>query len=158
MDRWKDVTARVGVGPNTRCGDHFGRLRHRERDGCWIVTGMAIQGLHIPHGERQLAAVAVDERNAISYYPYVQGGPVEAGHLSISGLNLAVYVNSRYLTLDESMVNPRASALFEMAGVGMAGGAIRGDALVVLAPGDRDYERSLPAEVLEAFLATEDSE
>lgn len=121
------------------------------------MIGMAIQGLHIPHDEKQLAAVTVNERNATSYYPYVQGGPVEAGHLSISGLDLAVYVNSRYLTLDESMVNPRASALFEMAGVGMGGGAIRGDALVVLAAGDQDYERSLPAEVIDAFLATEDS-
>ena len=84
---------------------------------------MAIQGLHIPHDDKELAAVTVNERNATSYYPYVQGGPVEAGHLSFPGLDLAVYVNSRYLTLDESMVNPRASALFEMAGVGMGGGA-----------------------------------
>lgn len=117
-----------------------------------ILIAMSIRGLHIPHDERPLAAVAVNERNAMSYYPFVQGGPVEAGHLSISGLDLAVYVNSRYLTLDESMVNERASALFEMAGVGIAGGAVRGDALVVRAAGTQDYERSLPTEVLARFI------
>ena len=56
-------------------------------------------------------------------------------------------MNSRYPQLDESMINPRASALFEMAGVGTFGGAVRGDALVVRAAGRGDYERSLPPEL-----------
>ncbi|WP_137123525.1 hypothetical protein [Segeticoccus rhizosphaerae] len=116
---------------------------------------MSITGLHIPYGHERLAAVSVNERNAMSYYPYVQGGPVEAGHLKVQGLDLAVYVNSRYAELDESMINPRASALFEMAGVGMFGGAIRGDALALLPPGAEDYERSMPPKVLAIFLATD---
>lgn len=80
---------------------------------------MAITGLHIPHGDSPLAAVTVNERNAVSYYPYVQGGPVEAGFMTIEGLDLVVYVNSRYAELDEAMINLRATALFEMAGVGI---------------------------------------
>lgn len=119
---------------------------------------MSITGLHIPYGDGHLAAVSVNERNAMSYYPYVQGGPVEAGHLSIEGVDLAVYVNSRYAHLDESMINPRASALFEMAGVGMFGGALRGDALVVRPAGGGNYERSLPPEVLAMFLSTDEDE
>lgn len=113
---------------------------------------MSIEGLHIPHADLPLAAVVVNERNAMSYYPYVQGGPVEAGHLEIEGLDLVVYVNSRYADFDESMVNVRATALFEMARVGMWGGAILGDALLVLAAGRGQYERSLPPELIQAFL------
>ena len=60
----------------------------------------------------------------MSYCPYVEGGPVEAGYLSLEGLDLVVYVNPRYPDLDAPMINPRASALFEMAGVGMFGGAV----------------------------------
>ena len=116
---------------------------------------MSITGLHIPHGDSPLAAVTVNERNAMSYYPYVQGGPVEAGHLTIEGLNLAVYVNSRYAQFDEEMINVRATALFEMAGVGMFGGAVRGDALAVLGAGYGDYERSLPPEVISIFLGAD---
>lgn len=113
---------------------------------------MSITGLHIPYGESPLAAVTVNERNAMSYYPYVQGGPVEAGHLTIEGLDLAVYVNSRYAQFDEEMINLRATALFEMAGVGMFGGAVRGDALAVLGAGGGDYERSLPPDFISIFL------
>lgn len=113
---------------------------------------MSITGLHIPYGDSPLAAVTVDERNATSYYRYVQGGPVEAGFLTIEGLGLAVYVNSRYSQFDEAMINLRATALFEMAGVGRFDGAVRGDALAVLGTGETDYERSLPPEVISIFL------
>lgn len=113
---------------------------------------MSITGLHIPCGDSPLAAVTVNERNAMSYYPYVHGGPVEAGHLNIEGVELAVYVNSRYAQFDQDEINERATALFQMAGVGMFGGAIRGDAMVVLAAGDRDYERSLPRELIAIFM------
>lgn len=115
---------------------------------------MAITGLHIPHGDSPLAAVTVNERNAVSYYPYVHGGPVEAGFLTIEGLDLVVYVHSRYAELDEAMINLRATALFEMAGVGMFGGAVRGDALAVLG-GEGDYERSLPPEIISIFLGAD---
>ncbi|GAA2163129.1 hypothetical protein [Pedococcus bigeumensis] len=119
---------------------------------------MSITGLHIPSGDGSLAAVTVNERDAMSYYPYVEGGPVEAGQLSIQGWDLAVYVNSRYPELDESVTNLRATALFEMAGVGMFGGTIRGDALVLQSAGGGDYERSLPPEVLAVFLAADEQQ
>lgn len=116
---------------------------------------LGITGLRLPHDESLSAtAVTVNERNAMSYYPYVQGGPVEAGHLTIGGVDVAVYVNSRYAQMDESMVNQRATALFELAGVGMFTGAFRGDALMVLAAGTNEYERSLPPEFIAALLAT----
>ena len=114
---------------------------------------MSITGLHIPHDDRPMAPVRVNEKNAISYYPYVQGGPVEGGYLAIEGVDFVVYVNSRYPQLSAETVNPRASSLFEMAGVGMFGDEIRGDALMVLAPGRGDYERSLPPQLIEIFLA-----
>ncbi|WP_162802983.1 hypothetical protein [Ornithinimicrobium avium] len=113
---------------------------------------MSITGIHIPHGDEPMAAVTVNERNAMSYYPYVQGGPVEAASVTMGGLEAKVYVNSRYPSLDDGTVNPRASALFEMAGIGMFGGAIRGDALLVLAAGDGFYERSVPQHVVSALL------
>ncbi|WP_141013096.1 hypothetical protein [Nocardioides sambongensis] len=116
---------------------------------------MSIKALHIPHDERPVAEVVVNERNAMSYYPYVQGGPVEGGYLSIEGLDLVCYVNSRYATLDEEMVNWRATQLFQMAGVGMFGGSIRGDALLVLGAGGGDYERSMPAELIAIFLSSD---
>ena len=119
---------------------------------------MAITGLHIPHDDSAMAPVRVDERNAISYYPYVQGGPVEAGHLSIEGVELAVYVNSRYTQLDESMTNGRASALFDLAGVGMAGGAVRGDALLVYGADGGEYERSLPPEIISILMTLDEEE
>lgn len=114
---------------------------------------MSITGLHIAHDESPLAVVTVNERNAVSYYPYVQGGPVEAGYLTIEGVDLVLYVNSRYAQFDEAMVNPRASALFEMAGVGVWGGAVKGDALLVFGAGDGDYERSLPPELVSILMA-----
>lgn len=113
---------------------------------------MSITALHIPHDEAPIQTVTVNERDAGSYYPFVQGGPVEGGYLNIGGVDLVVYVNSRYGELPEAMVNARASALFEMAGVGMWGGAVRGDALLVYGAGDGDYERSLPAEIVDIFL------
>lgn len=58
----------------------------------------------------------------MNYYPYVSGGPAEAGHLTLLGCDVVLYVNSRYLDLDENSLNPRATALFEMAGVGIAAG------------------------------------
>ena len=116
---------------------------------------MAITALHIPHSESPLAAVTVNERNAVSYYPYVQGGPVEGGYLTIEGVDFVCYVNSRYATFDEATINPRASALFQMAGVGMFGGAVRGDALLVLGAGTGDYEKSLPSELISMFMAAD---
>lgn len=113
---------------------------------------MSITALHMPHNESPLAPVTVNERDARSYYPFVQGGPVEGGYLTIGGVELVVYVNSRYAELDEVMVNARATALFEMAGAGMAGGAVRGDALLVYGAGDGDYERSLPPEIISMFV------
>lgn len=113
---------------------------------------MSITALHIPCDDAPLAAVTVDERNATSYYPYVQGGPVEAAVLPLEHLELAVYVNSRYAQLDDKMTNHRATALFEMAGVGMFGGAVKGDALVVLAAARSGYERSLPPDVISMLL------
>lgn len=113
---------------------------------------MSITGVHIPHGDEPMSPVTVNERNAMSYYPYVQGGPVEAAYVMMGGLEMKVYVNSRYPSLDDKTINPRASALFEMAGIGMFGGAVRGDALLVLAAGDGAYERSVPQHVLSALL------
>src|SRR4051794_1462417 len=105
----------------------------------------------MPHDQTPVATVTVNERDALSYYPYVQGGPVEAAYLTIEGLELVAYVNSRYSELDDAMINARASALFEMAGVGMWGGAIKGDALLVLGAGNGHYERSLPPEIISIF-------
>lgn len=126
------------------------------KEGCKRVT---ITGVHIPWDGSAAVQVRVDERRAESYYPFVQGGPVEAGHLVIDGRELAVYVNSRYADFDESMTNHRASALFDRAGVRTWGGAVKGDALVVCARGDDEYERSVPPEVrsiLTNDLAIED--
>lgn len=67
-----------------------------------------------------------------------------------------VAVNARYSDLSAESANPRASSLFEMAGVGMFGDEIRGDALMVLAPGRGDYERSLPRELIQVFMAADD--
>jgi hypothetical protein len=101
--------------------------------------------------------VTVNERDALSYYPYVQGGPVEGGHLAIEGVDLVVYVNSRYAAFEPGLLNERASALFEMAGVGMWGGEVRGDALMVLSAGDGDYERSMPSDLVQIFIAADGS-
>jgi hypothetical protein len=113
---------------------------------------MSITALHIPHNESPLAPVTVNERDARSYYPFIQGGSVEGGYLAIGGVDFVVYVNSRYTELGEGMVNERATALFEMAGAGMAGGAIRGDALLIYGAGNDDYERSLPPEIISMFV------
>lgn len=113
---------------------------------------MTIRALHIPCSPTPVARVEVDERNAMSYYPYVHGGPVEGGYLTISDVDLVCYVNSRYLDLGEDLVNGRASQLFELAGAGMSGGAIRGDTLLVLAPGDGEYEKSMPPELVTLFM------
>jgi hypothetical protein len=116
---------------------------------------MSIAALHIPHGGSTLGAVTLNERNGMSYYPYVQGGPVEGGYLTLGGLDFVVYVNSRYAQFGEALVNPRVSALFGMAGVRMWGGAVRGDALVVLGAGDGEYERSLPPEIVSTFVSAD---
>ena len=118
---------------------------------------MTITALHIPHDLSAVATVSVNERNAVSYYPFVQGGPVEGGYLTIAGNDLVLYVNSRYADMDEDMINPRATALFELGGIGMIGGAIRGDALLVLGAGRGSYERSLPSQVI-AGLQQADSQ
>ena len=86
----------------------------------------------------------------------MQGGPVERALLTIAGHDLAVYVNSRYAQFGDEMLNFRATALFEIAGVGMFGGAIKGDALAVLAAGGRSYERSVPPEVLLLLIDADD--
>lgn len=80
---------------------------------------------------------------------------MEAGFLTVQGMDLVVYVNSRCAEFDEAMINPRASALFEMAGVGMWGGAVRGDALLVLGAGDGSYERSLPPHLISVFITAD---
>ncbi len=113
---------------------------------------MTITALHIPHDGSPLIPVAVNERDAQSYYPFVQGGPVEAGYLTISGVELVAYVNSRYADLNAAMFNARATALFEIAGVGMWGGAVRGDALLVYGAGAGDYERSLPPAIVSMLI------
>lgn len=77
---------------------------------------------------------------------------MEAGYLTISGIDFACYVNSHYLDLDEAWLNERASSLFVMGSVGMAGGGIRGDTLLVLAPGRGEYDRSLPSELIAWFI------
>ena len=41
--------------------------------------------------------------------------------------------------------------MFDAASVGMAGGAVKGDALLVQSPGRGNYERSLPTEIVEGF-------
>lgn len=116
---------------------------------------MTIRALHIPYDETiPVKEVTVNERNAMSYYPYVQRGPVEGGYLTIEDIDFVCYVNSRYPRLDEELVNARASALFELAGVGMFGGAIRGDALLVLGGDGGDYERSIPQDLISIFLAS----
>jgi hypothetical protein len=105
---------------------------------------VAITGLHIPYDENApITKVVVNERNVMNYYKFVQGGPAEAGHLNVDGVELAVYVNSRYGTFEPDMVNKRATILFAIAGVGMLGGAVRGDALAVGPAGNSDYEKSL---------------
>ncbi len=43
-------------------------------------------------------------------------------------------------------------ALFEIAGVGMWGGAVRGDALLVYGAGAGDYERSLPPAIVSMLI------
>jgi hypothetical protein len=55
---------------------------------------MSLPALHISSGDGPVAAVSVDERNAVSYYQYVHGGLVEAGYLVIDDLDLVVYVNA----------------------------------------------------------------
>ena len=85
---------------------------------------MAITGLHIPYDENApITKVVVNERNVMNYYKFVQGGPAEAGHLNVEGVEVAVYVNSRYGTF-ELDGNKRATILFAIAGVGMFGGAV----------------------------------
>ncbi|MEU2199534.1 hypothetical protein [Isoptericola sp. NPDC019482] len=120
---------------------------------------MSIKALHFPHDHTApITEVTVDEKNAMNYYRYVQGGPVEGGYLNLGGLDVVCYVNSRYAALPEDLVNERATALFEVAGVGMYGGAIRGDSLLVRGAGPNGYERSLPADFAAFFLDTAHSE
>jgi hypothetical protein len=95
---------------------------------------VSITGLHIPYDSGRLAAVSVNERNATSYCPYVQSGPVEAAHLNIDGLELVVYVNSRYPAFEESVINPERPLCSSWRGLecsearyeGCAGRAFRG--------------------------------
>ncbi len=113
-----------------------------------------ISGLFIPHDvEEPVRLVRVNERDVRSYYPYVSGGPAEAGHLELGGHAIAAYVNSRYADFEEDTVNLRASALFELAGVGMFLGQIRGDTLLVSPRARGDYERSMPRSMAEALIA-----
>ncbi|WP_035918438.1 hypothetical protein, partial [Knoellia sinensis] len=107
---------------------------------------MTIKAVHIPYGTSPISEVQVNERNATSYYPYVNSGPVEGGRLTIGGVDVVCYVNSHYPQWGEERLNPRASQLFDLAGVGMTGGAILGDALLVLA-GD-DYDMSTPSDFI----------
>jgi hypothetical protein len=114
---------------------------------------VSITGLHIPYDETApVAKVVVNQRTVTSYYPYTQGGPAEAGHLSIEGVELAAYVNSRYSNLGVEKINKRATVLFALAGVGLWGGAARGDALLVGPAGNSGYETSLSPEFLEFAL------
>lgn len=120
---------------------------------------MSITGLHIPYDESApVAKVVVNQRTVTSYYPYTQGGPAEAGHLNVEGVELAAYVNSRYSNFGVEMVNKRATVLFALAGVGMWDGAVRGDALIVGPAGSSDYEKSLPPDFLHLALNLDWSE
>jgi len=84
---------------------------------------VAITGPHIPFDENApITKVVVNERNVMNYYKFVQGGPVEAGHLNVDGVELAVYVNSRYGVFEPDMMNKRATILFAIAGVGCSAG------------------------------------
>ena len=104
-----------------------------------------IDGVAIPHRpDADLRLVRINPRDLRSFYPYVSRGPAEGGYHSLGGMDVVVYVNSRYVDFDEDTSNPRASALFEMAGVGMSLGEIRGDCLLVLGPDKGEYERSVP--------------
>jgi len=81
----------------------------------------------------------------------VGGGPAEGAYLQLSNESFVGYVNSRHVTFDEDRVSPRMTRLFELAGVGMALHAIRGDGLLVLGHGEADYESSLPAALIQAL-------
>ena len=113
---------------------------------------MSIIGVHLPYSMEPVSAVTVDETSALSYYPFVQGGPVEAGHMVLAGVEIAIYVNTRYLDFDDAMYNPRATGLFEAGGLGMAGGLIKGDALLVRSAGDDEYEHSVPQEMVDLLV------
>ncbi len=78
--------------------------------------------LHIPYDLREAArAVPVNERNVVSYYPYISGGPAEGVHVSFEDdADHVVYVNSRYTNMEEAALNRRATALLESAGIRMA--------------------------------------
>lgn len=114
---------------------------------------MTITALHVPHGHAPLAVVTVRERDVLSYYPYVQGGPAEAALLSHAAFDLKVYVNSRYAELDGTLENPRLTTLFRSAGSALIGGTLLGDGLIVLAPGRGSYDRSLPGECITLLTA-----
>lgn len=69
--------------------------------------------LHFPHETTvPIAEVFVNERNAMSYYPYVQGGPVEGGYLTMEGIDFVCYVNSRYTQLSEGVHHPACLGFF----------------------------------------------
>jgi hypothetical protein len=120
---------------------------------------VSITGLHIPYDENApVAKVVVNQRTVTSYYPYTQGGPAEAGHLNIEGVELAAYVNSHYSNFGVEKVNKRATVLFTLAGVGMWGGAVRGDSLLVGPAGSSDYEKSVAPDFLQFLLDLDWSE
>jgi hypothetical protein len=124
-------------------------MRCRDREGYRV----SIYGLHIPYDETvPVAKVLVNQRTVTSYYPYTQRGPAEAGRLNLDGVEVNAYVNSRYSGFGVEMVNKRVTVLFAIAGTGMWGGAVRGDALLI-GPSDRSgYETSLSPDFLEFAL------
>lgn len=103
-----------------------------------------------------MSAVSVNESDGETYRRYVSGGPMEQAYLTLGDLEVVAYVNARYVDLDDTFINWRATDLFEVAGVGLIGDAMRGDALVVQAPGDGHYDRSLPADALHVLLNADD--
>lgn len=114
-----------------------------------------IHGVHIPSAEVPMERVTVQQRDVRSYYRYVNGGPVDYAYLNLIGVEVVAYVNSRYMGFEPERMNWRASALFELAGVGMAGGAIRGDVVLVQSPGSSDYDRSLPEQFIAHLLKSD---
>lgn len=103
--------------------------------------GDHIDALHIPH-DAAPRIVAVNRRDVTHWYPHLHGGPVDYVPLTIPGKDdHEVYVNARYADFDGSMVNVLATALLESRGIGMFLGHMRGDALLVRAPGRAEYPR-----------------
>jgi hypothetical protein len=109
-----------------------------------------IKAVHIPsQGGDPLSVVTLDRRNVTRWYRYVNGGPVEPVSIQFNDISdHAVYVNSRYASMDPDRVNDRATALLRFCGVGMYLNEIRGDVLVVGSVGDSGYPTSIDEDLV----------